>query len=131
MGSRDPGSLEEGRNTRRRLGMDKGPDDENARSAVLLRFPCEQCLPGMHAWLKKTLAPTDQLERVHCKRGTESARLPYLVNGPFCYATSIIPVRQSRSPELREIGRPGKVPATKVRENFPEHDTEDTRCSNR
>ena len=29
------------------------PDDENARSAVLLRFPCEQCLPGMHAWLKE------------------------------------------------------------------------------
>ena len=52
-GCRDPGSSEEGRNTRCRLDKDTSPDDENALSAVLLRFPCEQCLPGMHAWFKK------------------------------------------------------------------------------
>ena len=46
-----------------RLDIDKGPDDENSRSAVLPRFPCEQCLPGMHAWLTETIAPTDQPER--------------------------------------------------------------------
>ena len=41
-GSRDPSSLDENRNTRRRLDKDTCPDDENARSAVLLRFACEQ-----------------------------------------------------------------------------------------
>ena len=38
-GSHDPGSSKEDRNTRRRLDKFSSPDDENARSAVLLRFP--------------------------------------------------------------------------------------------
>ena len=118
-------ALDENRNTRRRLNKDTSPDDENVRCAVLLRFPSEQCLTGMYAWRKKTLDPTDQQERVHCKRGTKSARvvfttrakcddfvvrfkddsLPYSVNSLICIATSTILVRQSRSPEWREIGR--------------------------
>ena len=64
------------RNTRRRLDIDKGPDDENA-SAVLLRFPCEQCHAGMSAWIEETLEPTDRPERVSCKRGTKSARIVF------------------------------------------------------
>ena len=39
-GSRDPGSIDENKSTRRKL--DTSPDDENLRSAVLLRFPCAQ-----------------------------------------------------------------------------------------
>ena len=106
------------------------------------------------AWLgctcEETLTPTEQPERVHCKRGTKSVRivfvtrakcqdfvvrfkddgLPYMVNGPPGNATSKILVRQSRSPELREISRRfaplWKVLAAKLRESFPERDTEDT-----
>ena len=146
MGSREPGSSEEGRNARRRLDIDKGPDDENARGAVLLRFLCEQCLPDMHAWLQETLPPTDQPERVHCRRGTRSARivfdtsakcpdfvarlkddgLTYSANSPSCTTTSTILVRQSRSPQLREIGRHSaplwKALATKLQDIFLEHD---------
>ena len=115
-------------------------DDGDARTAVLLRCLCAQCLPGMYACLKKTVDPTDQLERVHCKRGTRSAPivsdtrancadfvarikddgLPYPVYSPFCIATSTILVRQSRSPEWREIGRRvaplWKVLATKLQD---------------
>ena len=59
-------------------GLDtfSSPDDENARSAVLLRFPCEQCHAGVSAWLRKTLvalAPADMPVRIHF--GTTSARL--------------------------------------------------------
>ena len=73
----------------------------------------------------RTLASTDQPVRVHCKRRTKSARivfetrskcqdfvarfkddgLPHSVNSPFCNTTSTVIFRQSRSPELREIGR--------------------------
>ena len=102
-GSRDPSASDENRNTRRRLGRDSDPDDEHARSAVLLRFPCEQCHSGMSAWLKKTFDPSDQPERVHCK---------------------IILVRQSKSQEWWEIRRrfapPWATVEEKLRTIFPE-----------
>ena len=122
-GSRDRGSLDENRKTRRKLDTDTCPDDENARSAVLSRFPCEQCHSCLCAWLNKKLDRTDPPERVHCKRGTKSARivfktsakcqdflerfnkdgLRYTVNRPFCNATSTNLLRQSKSPEWGEI----------------------------
>ena len=52
-GSHDPGSSENRRNTRRRLDTISSPDAENARSAVLLRFRCDQCHAGVSAWLKE------------------------------------------------------------------------------
>ena len=76
-GSRDPSASDENWNTRRRLDRDSDPDDEHARSVVLLLFSCEQCHAGMSAWLKETRAPADQPERVHCKRGTKSARIVF------------------------------------------------------
>ena len=42
LGSHGPGSSDDSRNTRRRLDTFSSPEDEHARSAVLLRFPCEQ-----------------------------------------------------------------------------------------
>ena len=99
---------------------------------------------------KKTLDATDQPDRVHCKRGTKSARnvfysrtkcqdvvarfkddgFPYSVNTPCCVAKTTILVRQSRSPECREIGRRfaplWDVFATKLQENFPERFSEGT-----
>ena len=124
-GSQDPGSCEEGRNTRRRLDKFSGPDDGNARCAVLLRFLCEQCHAGVSAWLKKTVATDDMPPRIHCQTGTTSARLVFnmrakcqkfvarcrdhglscSVDSPFCNTSATILVRHSKSPEDREIGR--------------------------
>ena len=52
--------LDEDRNTRRNVDTDSGADDENARSAVPLRLPCEQCHTGVSAWFTKTLEANDQ-----------------------------------------------------------------------
>ena len=51
-GSHGPGSSSDNRNTRRRLGISPNPDDEHARSAVLLRFPCEQYHKRITKWIK-------------------------------------------------------------------------------
>ena len=50
-GSRGPGSYDDNRNTRRRLDTCLSPEDEHARSAVLLRFPCEQDHTGITIWI--------------------------------------------------------------------------------
>ena len=42
LGSHGPGSSDDNRNIRRRFDFSLSPADEHARSAVLLRFPCEQ-----------------------------------------------------------------------------------------
>ena len=147
----DPGSSEEGRNTRRRLGKDTSPDDESAPSAVLSRFLCEQCHAGVSAWLKKTLVPTDLPEGIHCKAGTTSARLvpetrarcqefvarfkddglPCSVCSPFCNtprARFLLVHLDHHNGERSVDGlhRSGKFVATKLREIFPEHDIEGT-----
>ena len=40
-GSHGPGSSDDNRNTRRRLDTLSSTDDEQPRSAILFRFPCE------------------------------------------------------------------------------------------
>ena len=63
MVSRDPGSSEEGRNTRRRLDIGKGPDDENGRSAVLLLFFVNNAFPACTHGLKRhSLQPISRKE---------------------------------------------------------------------
>ena len=47
--TRDPGCMDE--NTHMRRDLETVPDGENLRSAVLLRFPCEQCRASVSAWL--------------------------------------------------------------------------------
>ena len=47
LGSHGPGSSDDNRNTSRRLYTFSSPEDEHARSAVLLRFPCEQYHTGI------------------------------------------------------------------------------------
>ena len=51
LGSHGPGSSDDNRNTRRRLDTFTSPEDEHARSAVLLRFPCEQYHTGITNWI--------------------------------------------------------------------------------
>ena len=150
-GSHGPGSTDDNRNTRCRLDTFSNPDDENARSAVLLQFPCEQCHAGVSTWLNKFLATTDIPAhniptRIHCKTGSLSARLvfetrsrcqdfvsrfkddglPCTVESPFCRTSVTIQVRQSKSPEDREIGRRletlWEVLAPKLQEILPEKD---------
>ena len=47
LGSHGPGSSDDNWNTRRRLDTFTSPEGEHARSAVLLRFPCEQYHTGI------------------------------------------------------------------------------------
>ena len=51
LGSHGPGSSDDSRNTRSRLDTFSSPEDEHARSAVLLRFPCEQCHTDITNWM--------------------------------------------------------------------------------
>ena len=51
LGSHAPGSSDDNRNTRRRLDTFTSPEDEQARSVVLLRFPCEQYHIGITNWI--------------------------------------------------------------------------------
>ena len=46
-GSHGPGSSDDNRNTRRRLDPSSSAEDEQSRSAVLEKFPCEQDLKGV------------------------------------------------------------------------------------
>ena len=56
--------MEENRSMQRKL--ETSLDDENLRSAVLLRFPCEQCRAGVSAWLGKEVPTSDKDYEVHC-----------------------------------------------------------------
>ena len=49
-GSYDPGSSDDSRKKRRRIDTFSSPENEHARSAVLLQFPCEQYHTGMTKW---------------------------------------------------------------------------------
>ena len=51
LGSHGPGSSDDNRNTRRRLDTFLSLEDEQARSAVLLRFFCEQYHQGITMWI--------------------------------------------------------------------------------
>ena len=77
-----PGSSDDNRNTRRRLDTFSSPEDEQARSAVLLRFPCEQYNKGIIKWInnfwKESNMPAyNKLVRIHCKAGSVSVRLVF------------------------------------------------------
>ena len=140
---------------RRRLDAFSNPDDQNARSAVLPHFPCEQIHAGVYTWFEKFWARTNMPAfnrpiRIHCKTFSLSARLVFEIKAkchdfvarykdhgifcesesPFCDTSTNITVRQSKSIEDREIGRRfaplGKVLSTKLQEIFPERDAKDT-----
>ena len=114
-------------------------------------FFATQCFAGVSAWLKKTVATVDMpaadmLVRIHCKTCTTSVRLVfstrakceefvatyrddgllYAVDGPWCDTRATFIVRQSKSPEDREIGRRFKplweVLAPKLEEIFTDKD---------
>ena len=150
-GSRGPGSSDDNRNTRRRPDTFSRPEDEIVRSAVLLQFPCAQIHAGVSTWLAKFWATTNIPSfngpiRFHCKTGSHSARLvfetktkcqdfvarykddgiPYEVNSPFCNISTTILVRQTKSPENREIGRRfaplWEVLVPKLQDIFPDRD---------
>ena len=151
LGSHGPESSDDNRNTRRRLDTLSSPEDEQARSAVLLRFPCEQYHEGITKWINNLWEESNMLAdkktvTIHCKAGSVSARLVFKtkakcqdivarykddgisfeINSPLCCAKTTITVRQSKSLEDREIGKQfaplWKVLAEKLEVLFPEGD---------
>ena len=128
LGSHCPGSSDDSRNTRCILDTFSSGEDEHARSAVLLRFPCEQYHTGITKWIN-TLRPRSNIPAynkpvtIHCKAGSVSVRLvfetrakcqdfiarykddsiSYAINSPLCCTNTNIIVRQSKSIEDREI----------------------------
>ena len=73
--SHGPGSSGANRNTRRRLDTFSSPEDEHARSAVLLRFPCEQYHKGITKWIdnlweESNMPVCNKPVRIHCKAGS-------------------------------------------------------------
>ena len=64
-GSHGPGSSDDNRNTRRRLDPSSSAEDEQSRSAVLFRFPCEQYLKGITKWIDTLCEESDLLA---CKK---------------------------------------------------------------
>ena len=82
LGSHGPGSSDDSRNTRRRLDAFSSPEDEQARSAVLLRSPCEQYLQGITMWIhvlweKSNMPAHNKPVRIHCEAGSVSARFVF------------------------------------------------------
>ena len=80
LGSHGPGSSDDNRNTRLRLDTSASPDDEQARSAVLVRFPRAQYITGVTEWFynaleKADIPPHNRPTRIHCKAGSVLARL--------------------------------------------------------
>ena len=128
LGSHGPMSSDDSRNTRRRLDIFPNPDDEHARSAVLLRFPCEQYHKGITKWINNLCEecdmPADSKHvAIHCKAGSMSVRLvfetrskcqdfmaryeddgiAYEIDSPFCSVKTTVTVRQSKSLEDWEL----------------------------
>ena len=73
-GSHGPWSSSDHRNTRRRLDVSSNFDDEHARSAVLLRLPCEQYHKGVTKWInilcEESNMPADSRPvTIHCNAG--------------------------------------------------------------
>ena len=123
----DPGSSDDNRNTRRRLDTFSSPEDEHARSTVLLQFPCEQYHTGITNWINNLLGKSNtpvcnKPVRIHCKAGSVTARLVFEtrtkcqdfvtrykddgihfeIDSPFCSVKTTISVRQTKSHEDRE-----------------------------
>ena len=60
----------------------QSPEDEKARSAVPLRFPCEQYHKGITKWIdnlwdESNMSAHNKLVRIHCKAGSLSVRLVF------------------------------------------------------
>ena len=85
-GSHGPGSSDDHRNTRRRLDTSSSTEDEQSRSAVLLRFPCEQYLKGITKWIdtlwdESNMQACNKPIRIHCKASSVSVRLVFETRG--------------------------------------------------
>ena len=82
LASHGPGSSDDSRNTRRGLDTFSSPEDEQAQSAVLLRFPCEQYHKGITKWInnlwEESNMPADNKPvTIHCEAGSASGRLVF------------------------------------------------------
>ena len=148
LGSHDPGSSDDNKNTRRRLDTSSSLEDEHARSAVLLRFPFEQYHTGItfgeNQTFQSTMNPSESIaKQVLCRSGLYLKQEPNVktlllgvkmmvspneIDSPFCSARTTIAVRQSKSLEDREIGKQfaplWRVLAEQLKILFPDGDDE-------
>ena len=82
LGPMAQGSSDDSRNTRRRIDTFSSPEDEDARSAVLLGFPCEQYHKGITKWIdnlweESNMSVHNKPVTIHCKAGSVTARLVF------------------------------------------------------
>ena len=90
----NPGSSDDNRSTRRRLDTFSSSEDEQSRSAVLLRFPCEQYHKGItirinDLWERSNMPAYNKPVRIHCKAGSVSVRIVFGTRAKFsrfCWA---------------------------------------------
>ena len=107
LGSHGPGSSDDNRNIRRRLDTFSSPEDEQARSAVLLRFPCEQYHKGITKWInnlweESNMPAYNKLVRIHCKAGSVSVRLVFETRAK-CQVPSAVPIQLSLSANPNQL----------------------------
>ena len=155
LGSHRPGSSDDNRNTRRGLDTFSSPEDEQSRSAVLLRFPfgpyhttkvlqSGSIIFGKNPICQHTTSLSEFIvKQVLCRSGLylkhepnvktllldiKDDGIPYAIDSPFCCTNAKIIVRQSKSIEDREIGKPfaplWRELADQLKVLFPDRDDE-------
>ena len=126
LGSHGPVSSDDNRNTKRRLDTFSSPEDEHARCADLLQFPCEQHHAGVSTWINRIWATANipacnnkpiriivKQERDSYSRRELNARILWLgtrmmvsltkLTVHFCYVRTNI--TQSASPSHLKTGK--------------------------
>ena len=73
-----PGSSDDSGKTRRRLDTFSSPEDEQARSAVLRRFPCEQYHKGITKCINNLWEESNSLPRCRCLQQWNRTSAPLL-----------------------------------------------------
>ena len=109
LGSHGPGSSDDNRNTRRRLDTFSGPEDEQARSAVLLRFPCEQY---------HKMPADNRPVTIHCKAGSTSVRLALLSDIKRMASSMRLTVPVGASKQLLLSANPNPLKTGRLKDNL-------------
>ena len=125
------GSSDDNRNTRRRLDTFSSSEDEQARSAILLLFPCEQYRKGFTKWINSlwedsNMPAFNKPVRIHCKAGSVSVRL-VLKHKPDV-KTLLLDIRMMVSP--MELTVPSAAPVQLSLSANPDHLKTETSVNN-
>ena len=116
------GSSDDNRNTRRRLDTFSSPEDEQARSAILLQFPCEQYRKVVTKWINSlwedsNMPAFNKPVRIHCKAGSVSVRLVFETRAKV--KTLLLDTRMMVSPMKLTV--PSAAPIQLSLSAYPDH----------